>query len=535
MDWMGHKGSWIVLVVAMGMAQIGWSEKVTFEKLLTEMTNLEALSQSPRPRYVCKQFSSYDRRSTDPSVQTEKNWFANVDRGKFLRDEKRNGNTEWVMADMKGPGAIVRIWSANADDAGVLRIYLDHGETPVIEMPMRDMLDGKHAPFLEPLSGVHSKGWNAYYPIPYAKHCKVTTSKAGFYYHVNYRTYRRGTRVETYDPNAAERLSGLLDQTRARLAHPAQLVLTENAKTRSYEEELASGASLEVSMEGPAAIREITCLPKGDDLDIGLRQCVMEIFFDGMKDPLVQAPLGDFFGTAPGVNPFQSLPCGVTTEGSLYSHWVMPFKEQARIKITNLGRARIRLSGHAIAVPGEWDRRSLYFHCKWVAGWDIPTRPMRDWQYLLVKGKGQFVGDMLHVTNPSERWWGEGDEKIYVDEETFPSHFGTGTEDYYGYAWCNPEVFSHAYHNQPRCDGPENYGHTCVSRFHVLDNIPFRKAFRFDMEISHHIECTVSLAATSFWYATAGSSDSFSPLKAEDLRIQTPQPLQAPAPSGAKP
>ena len=40
--------------------------------------------------------------------------------------------------------------------------------------------------------------------------------------------------------------------------------------------------------------------------------------------------------------------------------------------------------------------------------------------------------------NPVEAWWGEGDEKVFVDGEKFPSHFGTGTEDYYGYAWCWP-------------------------------------------------------------------------------------------------
>lgn len=32
-------------------------------------------------------------------------------------------------------------------------------------------------------------------------------------------------------------------------------------------------------------------------------------------------------------------------------------------------------------------------------------------------------------------WWGEGDEKFFVDGEKFPSSFGTGSEDYIGYAW----------------------------------------------------------------------------------------------------
>jgi len=83
---------------------------------------------------------------------------------------------------------------------------------------------------------------------------------------------------------------------------------------------------------------------------------------------------------------------------------------------------------------------------------------------------------------------GEGDEKIYVDGETFPSHFGTGSEDYYGYAWGSTEVFTHAYHNQPRCDDPKNYGNTSVNRFHVIDDIPLTKASNLTWKIGAGIK-----------------------------------------------
>lgn len=29
-------------------------------------------------------------------------------------------------------------------------------------------------------------------------------------------------------------------------------------------------------------------------------------------------------------------------------------------------------------------------------------------------------------------WWGEGAENVFVDDNRFPSYFGTGTEDYFG-------------------------------------------------------------------------------------------------------
>ena len=48
-----------------------------------------------------------------------------------------------VLADMDGPGCVVRIWSANPNDAGKVRVYLDGAEEPVIEAPLQELLGGK--------------------------------------------------------------------------------------------------------------------------------------------------------------------------------------------------------------------------------------------------------------------------------------------------------------------------------------------------------------------------------------------------------
>ncbi|MEZ0327348.1 MAG: DUF2961 domain-containing protein, partial [Fimbriimonas sp.] len=81
------------------------------------------------------------------------------------------------------------------------------------------------------------------------------------------------------------------------------------------------------------------------------------------------------------------------------------------------------------------------------------------------------------------------------------STFGTGTEDYYGYAWCSPQLFARPYHSQPRCDGPGNFGHTDVNRWHILDPIPYRRALKFDLEMWHWQDVQATFAHTAFWYA----------------------------------
>jgi hypothetical protein len=136
----------------------------------------------------------------------------------------------------------------------------------------------------------------------------------------------------------------------------------------------------------------------------------------------VEAPLGDFFGAAPGVNPYAALPLGVEKDGTMYCHWVMPFEKTANISLQNLGKIPVPVNSDVAVVYRPWTANSMHFHACWKAEFDVPTRPMQDWSYLNVTGKGVFAGVAFYIDNPVKIWWGEGDEKIYVDGET-SSHF----------------------------------------------------------------------------------------------------------------
>ena len=151
------------------------------------------------------QWSSYDRASRYDS-QTGKyvHWDANGDGNGIIRKE----GDQIVMAEMKGPGCIWRIWSA-ATGKGHVKIYLDGDNTPAVDMPFEDYFDGKHAPFNYPalsynLAGVGSSGQNLYFPISYRKSCKIVADKNwGNYYHFGYATYPPGTLVPTFSDRLA--------------------------------------------------------------------------------------------------------------------------------------------------------------------------------------------------------------------------------------------------------------------------------------------------------------------------------------------
>lgn len=117
-------------------------------------------------------------------------------------------------------------------------------------------------------------------------------------------------------------------------------------------------------------------------------------------------------------------------------------------------------------------------------------------------GEGYWIGDNLHIANPAPEWWGEGDEKAFVDGESFPSTFGTGSEDFYGYAWGSTKTFNRPYHGQPNSGSDKNnFGHADVHRWQIFDPIPFTKSIQFSIEAwSWNEKLDPTFAHTSYWY-----------------------------------
>ena len=504
-------------VTALSPVSVTLAAPINTASLVEEMTDLAGLAEFPNPSYTCKQFSSYDPAAKSPT----QDWFANGDAGHYLRVEEHDGRNEYIMMDAAGPGAIVRMWSANP--TGTLRIYIDGAAKPVVETPLSDWLGGKFPNLPRPISGEYSKGWNLYFPIPYAQRCKVTSDQGNFYYHVNYRTYPPGTAVESFTLDQLKALSNRVETLAARLANPRGPDQDLGGEVEEFTIGLAPGESTHVEFTGPKAFTRSRVKVTASNLDAALRGIVVRIKFDGER--CVEAPIGDVFGSAPGINPFATLPLGMTKDGEMYSHWFMPFRELAEIELVNQSKENATLTGEIAAREYEWTERSMHFHAKWRAQFDVPTRPMQDWNYLTTQGEGVFAGVSFSIDNPVKDWWGEGDEKIYVDGERFPSHFGTGTEDYYGYAWCWPALFTHAFHSQSRCDGPGNYGRTSVNRFDILDRIPFTKDFKFDMELWHwNAKAQVNMAVVAYWYSRPGGTDAFKPISPEETVVR-PMPV----------
>jgi hypothetical protein len=196
----------------------------------------------------------------------------------------------------------------------------------------------------------------------------------------------------------------------------------------------------------------------------------------------------------------------------------MPFAKQALVELANEGRHAVPLEITITHAPLSRPADELgRFHAKWHRDAFLPAEPERaiDWTMLKSSGRGRFCGVMLHVWNPRGAWWGEGDEKFFVDGEKFPSTFGTGSEDYFGYAWGNPSLFQHAFHNQTLCENG-NAGHVSVNRWHIPENVPFQSSFEGCIEKYFPNSRPTLYACTAYWYLAPGGDDPYSPVPAAE-------------------
>ncbi|MDF7799037.1 DUF2961 domain-containing protein [Pontiellaceae bacterium B1224] len=511
-------------------------DAITLEDLLNQMVDRSVIARFPKTSTRLINFSSYNRASDvgppESGVSdTASGWFANGDfNGKYLYTTEEYGNgTEYVMVDHEAPGALVRFWtpwrsitSPTLND--YIRIYLDGSSTPVMEGNLLTLFDGTGLiPY--PLAHPSLRSGVSFFPIPYAERCVVTLDRSPFFYIFTHREYDEGTEVETFTMEAFNAASNLTAQVGQALLDPAANLPPTNV---SWQGTLASNAEVVLNLPaGTNAVHEFTVVldenSRGNRL---MRSVIVKAEFDGQET--IWCPLSDFFGSGVGLHPFEGWFRTVESNGTLSCRWVMPYQASATITLENLYDEPVELSMSAATEPWEWDEQSLYFHSGWRFQSPLPTRPWSDWNYItLTGGRGVFVGDTLTLWNPVTGWWGEGDHKIWVDGEDFPSMFGTGTEDYYAYSWGgrSTDFYDHPFHAQVRChvydqlnrhpDSPgytaNTQGYSTETRTRALDTIVFTNSLQLDMEVWHGTDTEVEYAVANHWYSDLSQSNSLSP------------------------
>ncbi len=248
------------------------------------------------------------------------------------------------------------------------------------------------------------------------------------------------------------------------------------------------GESIELAdIEGPGTIRHIW-LTTHSKQEL-LRGCLLRVWWDDQPHPSIEAPLGDFFGFAHGgTTAFQSCAHSVGAALGMNSWLPMPFVRRARFELVNEASVRLPLFyqiDYTIGDEHAADVRRLHVAFQR----QNPTQPGCDFEVLPRRqGRIHYLGAVLGVRPLDPRWWGEGELKVWLDDDTTHATIvGTGTEDYVGLSWgIQPNAFLYHGANWRERDDSIATGAVSIYRWHVLDPIVCAHSLRVTIQQIGH-------------------------------------------------
>ncbi len=266
-----------------------------------------------------------------------------------------------------------------------------------------------------------------------------------------------------------------------------------------------------------------------------LKEIVLRGYWDGNAKPSVEAPIGDFFGLNLGQYAiYQSAYLACSPGKSLNCYFAMPYRKSARFTVTNEGKEDIgafysNIDYQSVRVLPE---DVLYFHAQYRQA--APCTPNTGSKQNLdgklnhvygeTRGRGHLMGVTLGVLQNADGWWGEGDEMIFVDDESKPVINGTGSEDYFLGSWDfggrdGAIPFAHDQYGAPLIVAAERTGgRYCCYRWHGDNPVTFERYMKHTMEHGHANDRGDNFYSVCYWYQSEPYTD-FPALPPVDARI----------------
>ena len=479
-----------------GVAPPPAADVVDLRRLLAELDDLHGLTLLPEPRFELVSLSHSPSKTGTA------------------------GPTPTVLIDLPGPGALVRLWSPGPSAAGEVQMEVDH--ELVLTAPLAELLAGAWQPAGFTLPPVppplaETKGGSGVWllPVPFAQRLRILASRPEVELHAECRRYALGTRVQPFSlMQLREGQARIIELARRlSLGIPRSPPPTVRHR-RSGGSRLAPGERwVLVDWNGAGAIEHLHLhLGSGPPWPVVLRGR-----FDDAERPQLLCPLLEFFGSGPTGQPRAALTSCWRADGSGTSRWVMPFARGCRLELVNLGPEPIEARFELVVAERPWTERSLHFHARWQQHWPLPARPP-SWLTLCdLQGTGIVVGQQWNLLNPTATWWGEGRDRLTLDEQN--PREGAGAASWFGILLDDQTRLDGLWLGQERETEVGHLGWTRLHRIMTVDRIPFRRRLRWEVELRPwDARGNLALGVTSFWYARPGGRDGFPALAAEALR-----------------
>ena len=475
--------------------------------------------------------SSYDREG------------GNFDWGNYERIENGDG----VILDVKGPGAITRIWSANPK--GTLRIYLDDNPKPVVEENFRTFLTdaplaiGKSNKSDTPLESQNGKpgGLTSYGVIPFQKRCKVTLVKAPqVYYQVNYQLFDQPHEMPTYTTDQKKQLHDEYKKIQKILAGKSSGDPRLSSKIKKGTIKLAAGDKATIFDEkGPLTIRMIVFSVNWPDDEKKAKYLKEKLLLRGYWDddlkipnlengriPSIKSPLAYFFMDFGGLEEDYETALIAKSNEFYAARFPMPVRQRAVLELVNDSALDLgKITYTIIYEPNEkWDPslahfKALYHEENGTFGHDQGNyrddvmfrrnqNEAENYPVLRTWGQGHFVGCCFFVDwkeMPFERASCESDDATFVDNDPKRTMWGTGNEDYLNDAWGFHKTSGLLSGGVNKKDARNSFGY----RFHISDTITFNKRLAFTLEHGSSNNCTGRYRSVAYYYLKPTGPNTF--------------------------
>jgi len=289
---------------------------------------------------------------------------------------------------------------------------------------------------------------------------------------------------------------------------------------------IEAGKTQEVfNQKGPGMITHIWFTIAAESGDY-LKELVLRAWWDDEENPSIETPVGDFFGLNLGQNfIYQSAFLNCSAIKALNCYLRMPYRKSARVAVTNEGTRRVgafysNIDFQSLAALPE---DVLYLHAwynqatpnvatdkNWKQNGDADHLKNMDgkhnYVYAEARGRGQLMGVTLGIWQNQDHWAGEGDDMIFIDDESKPIIVGTGSEDYFCGAWnfggiAGATPFAHLYNGAPYILGQERVGGRYVCyRWHADNPVTFNKYMKHTIEHGHANHRADNYFSCCYWY-----------------------------------
>lgn len=399
---------------------------------------------------------AYQYSSTDPAEDQFNDYFH------WLYTDKDSGA---VLADIKGPGAIYRLWTTgNSGDTNRIKFYIDGATVPAINETFNSFHNHKplrDKPQVGSGAGDNYLAWWSYMPVTFKESIKIVR-EGNFrpFYNITYHTYttkddvKSWTGTENYQP-----LENMWNHPEKDPKPATGNIILKSSKIVKAGETLSL---FNYTGSGYIAAIKLGNFPADKNLRI-------KMYWDNETVPSVDAPVKWFFGSVDNGGDLKALGVGLTNNNG-YCYFPMPFWKHARIELSNS-------SGQATApieIEVQYNTRVYpknacgYFHTRA----NEQDKPGKKYECLNTKGRGHVIGMAKRM--PAGGHACEADEVFYIDNRKFPDIYGTGEEDYSNCAWWKNTYNSYPTHGA--------IGNDCYYRMHYPDLLVYEQAMDMEFE-----------------------------------------------------